>query len=798
MARPSSNRPQTRGGKTAAKKAAAPTPSKSEATVLDEARAKADGIIAEAEELATAKITAAAEEAEQTVEQLRIRAEETALQLLDDARAEAEAVRADAAERLAHVTNEADRLRAESAENADRLLAEAKTRAEETTERARAEADALLDKARTEAARLRGEAEQALARGREDAERIRSDATAEADRLRAAGAADRERAQDEAASIRAEAERVRQHAQDTAEALRTQAEQTAARVRDAATAEAVQVRQDAAEDADRTRRTAEDEANRQRAGARTAVAEAEKLADQLVSQAHEEAAGIVDRAENQVRVLTAQVESALGEAKATRAEAVAEADDLRKKTQVDREKAAEELARALNPTVLKLEKRKLMDEADEQRLTKKRNAKEQLAEHKRQRREARKTGKPTLADKSRSVLLATGVRVLIIVPIIAPMVVAWTGQSGFAIKVLGWNFAASLVYAAAYEMTTAYCAWLYDQARRDGDKGWEYRIATWLFGIGAAVQQWWHYSHDWSATPRAVTFSAMSMVGVVLWELFARLVHRRKLRKDKNLPPALPSLGMARWTRYPVRTWTARSLMIDNPVRWANSEDTWVQAGRKLADRKARRSGKAYADLYLVTVHRSSPDHGPDSIPAVHTFMDRADRTVLDRMDHTDRTAADRTALPAGGPDRTKELDRGPDRTVTDRTALPAAGPDRTAIAADRPNGPDHKENSASTSTDHGPGSSRTAEEDRETPAADRTPPDRTADGRLADGPPYTAPDGFKLTETEQRAIDVLRSTDRSITKRNIAEVIRSEGGSIGSDRAAEVARHFPRNLRSA
>ncbi|MCZ0984015.1 hypothetical protein O1L60_45455 [Streptomyces diastatochromogenes] len=295
------------------------------------------------------------------------------------------------------------------------------------------------------------------------------------------------------------------------------------------------------------------------------------------------------------------------------------------------------------------------------------------------------------------------VRFLIIVPILAPMVVAWTGQSGFAMRVLGWSFAGSLIYAAAYEMTTAYCAWLYDQARRDGDKGWEYRIATWAFGTGAAIQQWWHYSHDWAATPKAVTFSAMSMVGVVLWELFARLIHRRKLRADRNLPPALPSLGTARWLRYPVRSWTARSLMIDNPDRWGNATRAWTEAGRILADREARRTGKAYASLYLVSVRRSGPDHGPSTIPAVQALLDR---TVLDRLDLTDRTATDRTALPAGGPDRSKELDRGPDRGPADRTALPPGGPDRASAdrtPADRTDGPDRPSKGAATSADRGP-----------------------------------------------------------------------------------------------
>ncbi|MER0443058.1 hypothetical protein ABR738_00455 [Streptomyces sp. Edi4] len=803
------SRTQTRGGgKPAAKKASAATPTAPK-QVLDEARAKADGIVADAEKVAAAAIAEATEEAEGTVQSLldeaqqqadalRIAAEHTAAtvradaeqaaeqlktdaaaqgdQLLEQARADAET---EAADRLARAAEAAEQLGVEAAAAADRLRAEATVAATELVEQASADVEHLLAKARTDTEHLRGEAERVLSRGREDAERLRTDAEAEADRLRAAGAADRSRAQDEAAAVRAEAERLRTHAQETAEALRTNAEETAQRIRTAASAEAALLRTDAAADADRTRRTAEAEADRARTTARATVEDAENHAAQLTAQAKDEAAGIAARARTQAEELTRKAETAYQDAEATLDQARGEAVVLRADAGADRAQAAEALEQATSKTVQKLEKRKLKDDAAEELRAAKRNQKE-----------ARRQGRPTLSDKTRKALQFMAVRFLIIVPILAPMVVAWTGQSGFAMRVLGWSFAGSLVYAAAYEMTTAYCAWLYDQARRDGDKGWEYRLATWAFGIGAAVQQWWHYSHDWAATPKAVTFSAMSMVGVVLWELFARLIHRRKLRADRNLPPALPSLGAARWLRYPVRSWTARSLMIDDPDVWANTSRAWAYAGRIIADRKARRTGKAYASVYLVSVRRSGPDHGPSTIPAVQDFMDR---TVLDRLGLMDRTATGGTARPAGGPGRSKEVDRGP----ADRTALPPGGPDRASMArtpADRTGGPDRPPKGAATSADRGP--DRTARSAGPTPA---TRPDRTSTDRcLADGPPYTAPDGFALNEAEQRAIDVLRSTNRSITKRNIGDVIRTEGGSIASDRAAEIARHFPRSLRSA
>lgn len=181
----------------------------------------------------------------------------------------------------------------------------------------------------------------------------------------------------------------------------------------------------------------------------------------------------------------------------------------------------------------------------------------------------------------------SGRLILITFPILAPMVVAWTGQSEFAMRVLGWQFAASIVYAAAYELTTAFCAWMYHEARKDGDHGWEYRLATWIFAAGAAAQQWWHYSDHGHATPRSVTYSVMSGIGVVLWELYARLIHRRKLRAEGKLPPVRPRIGLARWLRYPARSWTTRSLIILRD--YETLAQAWTAADETIRDRQESR-----------------------------------------------------------------------------------------------------------------------------------------------------------------------------------------------------------------
>lgn len=195
------------------------------------------------------------------------------------------------------------------------------------------------------------------------------------------------------------------------------------------------------------------------------------------------------------------------------------------------------------------------------------------------------------AHRAKDRATALGRGVLVTGPILAPMAVAWTGQSQFAIQILGWAFAASVLYAAAYELTTVYWAWLYHQARTDGDSGWEYRLGTWVFAAGAAVQQWWHYSDHWAATPRAVTYSVMSAVGVLLWEGRARLIHRRKMRAENKLAPARPRIGPARWIRYPVRSWTAWSLITLEGHRTLDA--AWTAADRAVQFKKADRQKKA-------------------------------------------------------------------------------------------------------------------------------------------------------------------------------------------------------------
>jgi hypothetical protein len=189
--------------------------------------------------------------------------------------------------------------------------------------------------------------------------------------------------------------------------------------------------------------------------------------------------------------------------------------------------------------------------------------------------------------RARSMAAKLGRVVMITVPIVSPMAVAWTGQAGFAGRVLGWPLAAALLYAAAYELSTVFCAWMSHEAKADGDRGTVYRVATWVFCFGAAAQQWWHYSINWEPTSRSVIFSSMSIVGLAVWELYERLISRRALREAGRIGKARPKIDLARWVRYPRISWHAWSISILHDI--STLDEAWTRAEIEIGRRRTQK-----------------------------------------------------------------------------------------------------------------------------------------------------------------------------------------------------------------
>ncbi|MBC6458448.1 hypothetical protein [Actinomadura sp. HBU206391] len=253
---------------------------------------------------------------------------------------------------------------------------------------------------------------------------------------------------------------------------------------------------------------------------------------------------------------------------------------------LDREAAVEMRAREAG---LRLQQQREQDALDRER---KAARAQETAEKRAKRRAARAAFAARLAELAPTV----GRRVIIAGPILAPMTVAWIGQLGFATGTLEWPLAGGLVFAAGWELSTAFCGWMYHQARQDGDQGTIFRVATWLFASAAALMNYWHALPAHQAltepTPKAASFGVMSLAGIALWELYTLLIHRRKLRADGKLPESRPRFGLARWTQYPRTTWVARSLSIRDGH--ATVDAAWSAAVIELRRRRhAREAQKA-------------------------------------------------------------------------------------------------------------------------------------------------------------------------------------------------------------
>lgn len=246
---------------------------------------------------------------------------------------------------------------------------------------------------------------------------------------------------------------------------------------------------------------------------------------------------------------------------------------------------------------------------------------------------------------------AAGRTGMVVGPIVAPMSVAWTGQIGFAHGVLKWPFAGGVLYAAAYELSIIFCAWMYHESRKDGDSGLYYRALTWAFAIGNGTQQWWHWSDDWKATSRSVTYSVMTIVGILIWEAYAKLIHRRKLRADGKLSGSRPKIGMIRWVRYPRISFTAWSGTIRHGFDNFNDMWTWAEIERERKSTRQNNLREARSELRDLRRQLADLSKKPDPAPV-----------EVERVD------------PEPTPAPMPELEAGPDPTVAEQPEL-EAGP---------------------------------------------------------------------------------------------------------------------------
>jgi len=179
------------------------------------------------------------------------------------------------------------------------------------------------------------------------------------------------------------------------------------------------------------------------------------------------------------------------------------------------------------------------------------------------RRTARKTRRSSRRAAVRVAVPRLAERALFVGPILFPMAVAWIGQIQYARTIMGWPLPGAVVFAAGFELSTVYVARLDWKARGEGDHGLVFRAATWMFAALAATMNYWHAAGPGlRPNGEAVSYGAMSLAGVVLWELLSTYRHRSRLRAAGTLPPRRPRFGLARWVWFPRVTHLARLLAL--------------------------------------------------------------------------------------------------------------------------------------------------------------------------------------------------------------------------------------------
>ncbi|MFJ8752309.1 hypothetical protein ACIREO_23680 [Streptomyces sp. NPDC102441] len=593
-----------------------------------------------------------------------------------------------------------------------------------------------------------------------DGKRLVEEATAQA---RTVADTAQERADKELAAARFQAEQLQRSARRDAGEASTRlraADDEAKRIRQVATEAAAGLRRQAAADINADRERAVRDAEELSKAAAVTVASAEKRATEVSEQATNRETAAKETEEEAHRLLT-------------------EAQDA--------------WERAHSRTARRQERKEMRQQGRQQRSTARR-------EHKQAK------GRPALAQRlgqarkwARELVRTQARRILVAGPILAPMAVAWWSQTDYAKEAFGWWTISALGFAAAWELTTAFTGWMYHQARQQGDAGTVYRIMTWVFAAGAAAMNYAHHcGPGGKPTQASVAFATMSIVGMVLWELYASLVHRQFLREQGLVSRARPKIGLIRWIRFPVRAWTAWSLTIEN-ASLSTLERAWNAAGVALRDRNAVRSGLARHRMVIPRVptaglHRGA---GPTAIPAFHTIWNAPYGTYGGAGEHRNGTERPQTPEPGttqGGTERSEGLaPLGRHSAEQGFPGVPFRSAPRTAV----PGGTGTERLPAGATPE-----ARTAERDttatelaRNAPGGTPEHPERNGtharNGRERTSGAERDEDEVVLDDKERAAVERLRAKKQPLSKRSVSEEVRSNGETIADDRALKIANYL-------
>lgn len=232
----------------------------------------------------------------------------------------------------------------------------------------------------------------------------------------------------------------------------------------------------------------------------------------------------------------------------------------------------------------------------------------------------------------------------------------------------GWPLVIGVTVAAALEGTALAMALTAQQQRLAGERALVARFLTWAgAGAAAAINLFGHLDSDPTG---AVVLAALSLLGIVVWEVRSGRKHRKALRALGMIPDPPAQFGWRRWLRYPRSTFAAWSADVRDRV----SPRTAVLFATVAAERAERARTAARLDAARWArreVKRASKRGDGPAVVAALVRLAEVDGPAVRTADRADDPAV-RTAAP--GPDR-PAVDEADRRSDARRWALDVSGP---------------------------------------------------------------------------------------------------------------------------
>jgi hypothetical protein len=317
-----------------------------------------------------------------------------------------------------------------------------------------------------------------------------------------------------------------------------------------------------------------------------------------------------------------------------------------------------------------------------------------------------------------------------------------------------WPLAAGLVIAAAIEGLALVMALTAQKLRLAGEAARAPRALTWICAVAAATIN--YFGHARADQVGAVLLAALSLAGIIVWEIRSGAAHRVELRARSLLPDPPVTFGWRRWLRFPRSTLAAWSLDVRDRVspraarllETAAAEHHQRRVGqeqariRRLARRTVRRATRRghYADV--LTALTRLAEHG--------TLAGVPDRTALPRTAAADTHRPPRWPAPVSmGLAATDTGQHSPERPRRTRPRPlphgrarrgPRLRPRRAPTAAPRSTAPARPAGTLTARSDDHPTESEPNRPERDPAISSQASQGTSAAPRGAGGPPPAEP----------------------------------------------------------